>query len=60
MRIALATCDWLPELDPDDAPLRDVLGEEAEPVIRSDPNVDWSAYDVDLRAHDLGLLRASR
>jgi glutathione synthase/RimK-type ligase-like ATP-grasp enzyme len=46
MRLALATCDWLPELDPDDAPLRAALGEEAEPVIWSDPDVDWSAYDA--------------
>ncbi|MGH2838209.1 MAG: ATP-grasp domain-containing protein [Thermoleophilaceae bacterium] len=46
MRIALATCDWLPGLDPDDAPLRAALGDEAEPVIWSDPEVDWSAYDV--------------
>ena len=46
MRIALATCDWLPELDPDDAPLRAALGNGAEPVIWSDPDVDWSAYDV--------------
>ena len=46
MRIALATCDWLPELDPDDAPLRAALGDQAEPAIWSDPDVDWSAYDV--------------
>ena len=46
MRLALATCDWLPELDPDDAPLREALGEEAEPAVWSDPDVDWSAYDV--------------
>ena len=46
MRLALATCDWLPELDPDDAPLRKALGEEAEPVIWSDPDVDWSVYDA--------------
>jgi glutathione synthase/RimK-type ligase-like ATP-grasp enzyme len=46
MRLALATCDWLPELDPDDAPLRAALGDSAEPVIWSDPEVDWSAYDV--------------
>ena len=46
MRIALATCDWLPGLDPDDAPLRAALGDEAEPVIWSDEDVDWSAYDV--------------
>jgi glutathione synthase/RimK-type ligase-like ATP-grasp enzyme len=46
MRVAVATCDWLPELDPDDAPLRTALGEDAEPAVWSDPDVDWSAYDV--------------
>ena len=46
MRLALATCDWLPDLDPDDAPLRAALGEVAEPAVWSDPDVDWSAYDV--------------
>ena len=46
MRLALATCDWLPDLDPDDAPLRAALGEVAEPVVWSDPEVDWSAYDA--------------
>jgi glutathione synthase/RimK-type ligase-like ATP-grasp enzyme len=46
MRLALATCDWLPELDPDDAPLRAALGDSAEPVVWSDPKVDWSSYDV--------------
>jgi glutathione synthase/RimK-type ligase-like ATP-grasp enzyme len=46
MRFALATCDWLPELDPDDAPLRAALGDEAGPVVWSDPEVDWSAFDA--------------
>ena len=46
MRLALATCDWLPELDPDEAPLRAALGDTAEPVIWSEPEVDWSAYDA--------------
>ena len=46
MRLALATCDWLPELDPDDAPLRSALGDRAEPAIWSDPEVDWAAYDA--------------
>ena len=46
MRLALATCDWLPELDPDDAGLRAALGHGAEPAVWSDPDVDWSAYDV--------------
>ena len=44
--IALATCDWLPELDPDDAPLRAALGDVAEPAVWSDPDVDWSGYDA--------------
>jgi glutathione synthase/RimK-type ligase-like ATP-grasp enzyme len=44
--MALATCDWLPGLDPDDAPLRALLGDDAEPAVWSDPDVDWSAYDV--------------
>jgi glutathione synthase/RimK-type ligase-like ATP-grasp enzyme len=46
MRVALATCDWLPDLDPDDAPLRAALGDRAEPAIWSDPAVDWSSYDA--------------
>jgi glutathione synthase/RimK-type ligase-like ATP-grasp enzyme len=46
MRLALATCDWLPELDPDDAPLRAGLDGVAEPAVWSDPDVDWSAYDA--------------
>jgi glutathione synthase/RimK-type ligase-like ATP-grasp enzyme len=45
MRLALATCDWLPELDPDDAPLLEAL-DGAEPVVWSDPEVDWPAYDA--------------
>jgi glutathione synthase/RimK-type ligase-like ATP-grasp enzyme len=46
MRVALATCEWLPGLDPDDAPLLAALGDQAEPVVWSDPEVDWSAYDA--------------
>jgi len=46
MRIALATSEELPGLDPDDAPLLEALGDEAEPVVWSDPVVDWSAYDA--------------
>ena len=45
MRLALATSEELPGLDPDDAPLREVLGADAEPAIWSDPTVDWSSYD---------------
>ena len=46
MRIALATSEELPGLDPDDAPLLAVLGDEAEPAIWSDPDVDWASYDA--------------
>jgi glutathione synthase/RimK-type ligase-like ATP-grasp enzyme len=46
MHIGLATCDWLPGLDPDDAPLLAAFGDEAEPAVWSDPTVDWAAYDV--------------
>ena len=44
VRVALATSEELPDLDPDDAPLREVLGDEAEPAVWSDPAVDWSSY----------------
>ncbi len=46
MRIGLATSEELPGLDPDDAPLLEALGDEAEPAIWSDPDVDWSSYDA--------------
>jgi glutathione synthase/RimK-type ligase-like ATP-grasp enzyme len=46
MRVALATCEWLPGLDPDDAPLLAELGDQAEPVVWSDPDVDWSGYQA--------------
>jgi glutathione synthase/RimK-type ligase-like ATP-grasp enzyme len=46
MRIGLATCDWLPGLDPDDAPLLAEFGDEAEPAVWSDPGVDWAAFDL--------------
>ena len=46
MRIALATSEDLPGLDPDDAPLRAALDGTAEPVVWSDPAVDWAAYDA--------------
>jgi hypothetical protein len=48
-RVALITCDKLPELDADDrlllAPLA-ALGISAEPVAWDDPAVDWSGYDL--------------
>lgn len=46
MRIGLATSEDLPELDPDDAPLRAALGDRAEPAIWTDPRVDWAGYDL--------------
>ena len=46
MRIGLATSEDFPGLDPDDAPLLEALGDDAEPAIWSDPAVDWTAYDV--------------
>ena len=46
VRVALATSEELPGLDPDDAPLLAVLGADAEPAVWSDPSVDWSAYDA--------------
>lgn len=48
LRIALATCSELPELDPDDQPLVQHFAEagiEATPVIWSDDNVEWSRFD---------------
>ena len=48
LRIALATCRELPELDPDDQPLVEVFaaaGFEATPVVWSDPRVDWNTFD---------------
>ena len=49
MRIALATCAALPELDPDDTPLLAALAErgaEARAVVWDDPEVDWAGYDM--------------
>jgi len=46
-RLALATCAQLPQLDPDDVPLRAALAERGVPtdvVVWDDPTVDWSAY----------------
>ncbi len=47
-RIALATCEALPDLDLDDQPLVDLfrkIGIEATPAIWSDPTIDWSDFD---------------
>lgn len=49
MRIALATCAALPELDSDDTPLLAALAERgavAEAVIWDDADVDWASYDM--------------
>jgi hypothetical protein len=47
-RIALATCEELPDLDPDDQPLVELFhkaGIEATPAVWSDPTVNWSDFD---------------
>jgi len=47
-QIALATCEELPDLDPDDQPLVGLfhkIGIEATPAIWSDPTIDWAAFD---------------
>jgi glutathione synthase/RimK-type ligase-like ATP-grasp enzyme len=47
-RIALATCEEIPDLDPDDQPLVDLfdkVGIEATPAVWSDPRVNWSDFD---------------
>ncbi len=49
MRIALATCAALPELDPDDRPLIAALAERgatADAVVWDDPSVAWGEYDM--------------
>ncbi|MBT0995622.1 hypothetical protein KIN34_15170 [Cellulomonas sp. DKR-3] len=46
-RLALATCAELPELDPDDVPLRTALearGIATDVVVWDDPTVDWGTY----------------
>ncbi len=48
-RIALATCEELPALDPDDrllAPALAAIGIAAEPVRWDDPGADWNAFDL--------------
>jgi glutathione synthase/RimK-type ligase-like ATP-grasp enzyme len=47
-QIALATCEELPDLDPDDQPLVGFfqeIGIEATPAIWSDPTINWAAFD---------------
>jgi glutathione synthase/RimK-type ligase-like ATP-grasp enzyme len=46
--IALATCEELPDLDPDDQPLVALfhkMGIEATPAIWSDPTINWADFD---------------
>jgi glutathione synthase/RimK-type ligase-like ATP-grasp enzyme len=48
-RVALATCREFANLDPDDAPLIEVLARyrvAAVPAVWDDPGVDWSAFDL--------------
>ena len=47
-RIALATCEQLPDLDPDDQPLVNLfrkIGIEAMPAVWSDSSIDWTLFD---------------
>src|SRR4051794_4242787 len=49
MRIALVTCARLPDLDPDDHPLRAALVERGiavDAVVWTDATVDWTRYDA--------------
>lgn len=48
MRIAVLSCDPLPEPDPDEAPLRSALGKRGASVTVlpwDRPDVDWSTFD---------------
>lgn len=48
-RVALATCDELPDLDPDERLLIEPLarrGVAAEPAVWDEPGLDWAAYDL--------------
>ena len=47
--IAFVTCSRLPELDPDDRPLIDLLqrrGHDATPAVWDDPGVNWGRFAV--------------
>ena len=48
MRIALATSEAWPDLDPDSAPLLAALraARRSRPAVWSDATVDWAAYDA--------------
>jgi hypothetical protein len=43
MRVALATCSAVPEGNPDDHPVAELLGARFE--VWDDPAVDWASYD---------------
>lgn len=49
-RVALATCSWLPQLDPEDGPLLlpalEAAGMNATPEVWSDPSVNWAGFDL--------------
>ena len=58
MKAALVTCRRLPDLDPDDHPLRDELdrrGHQVTAAIWDDPAVDWAGVRRRRAALDLGL-----
>jgi hypothetical protein len=49
MKVALVTCRRLPDLDPDDHPLRAVLerrGHAVTAAVWDDPAIDWKAFDI--------------
>jgi hypothetical protein len=49
VRVALATCSWLPDLHEDCAllpPALRALGVETDVAVWDDPDVDWAAYDL--------------
>ncbi|MEC9071823.1 MAG: hypothetical protein VX938_05560, partial [Myxococcota bacterium] len=49
MRIALATCDSVPEWEKDDLPLHQALRDRGVELVQpswSDTSVDWSAFDA--------------
>jgi glutathione synthase/RimK-type ligase-like ATP-grasp enzyme len=49
LRLAVATCDAIPGIHADDAPLHAALaarGVDAVPCIWSDPAIDWASFDA--------------
>lgn len=48
-RLAIATCNAIPGIHPDDAPLLAALtevGVQSTPCIWTDPTIDWTAFDA--------------